>query len=221
MPRLQYPAPGLTPSKVKWLLESGATVDRFGGKARRWAEEIVRTGDVTLDRDTVRAMVSAGADTDEFEGQARRWAQEALAEFERESNPKPFPEYPGGECDPEAAFRTELLNQRILRGEKPGWSMTFMPGSGHVTGCPEKWPEVEARVDAALRSGVKIDLLESNPLAVDFPNFQQSDDFTGWGPRVPLTTRSPVPVPVVVEPLKALRRRTRGRYARLRRVLGL
>jgi len=150
MSRLRYPAPGLTPSKVKWLLEGGAPVDRFRGKAREWANEIAQRGDVTLDRETVSAMMSAGADTNEFDGQARRWAEEFMT---RSANPR-------GECDPQNAFRTELYNRLIIQGEFPGRSMTFAPGSAHVVGCPEQWPAVEARVESALRRGVKLDLLK-------------------------------------------------------------
>lgn len=38
-------------------------------------------------------------------------------------------------CDPAAAYRTELYNQEILFGFRQG-SMTFAPGSYHVSDCP-------------------------------------------------------------------------------------
>ena len=64
-------------------------------------------------------------------------------------------------CDPENAFRTELYNRLVIRGDfGPSRTMTFAPGSSHVSDCPDKWPAVEARVERALRQGVKIDILK-------------------------------------------------------------
>ncbi len=49
-------------------------------------------------------------------------------------------------CDPDAAYRTEIYNWEIILGIREG-SMTFAPGSSHVVDCPEKWPEIQARVE--------------------------------------------------------------------------